>query len=216
MAKKLIIAGASGMVGGIVLREALSDTNVAEVTSLVRRPSGISHPKLKEVIHSDFSDLSDVLEAFEDKDLAFFCIGVYTGVVPDDAFRIITVDQAVSYGNALKEKSPQGRLCFLSGQGADRKEKSRMSFARYKGMAENHLLVIGLGDLYIFRPGYIYPVEKRDEPNFSYRLMRSVYPFLGRFLPHVTSEELGKAMLQVGMEGHSIDTLENSDIRKVI
>lgn len=82
-------------------------------------------------------------------------------------------------------------------------------------MAENHLLRLDLGGIYIFRPGYIYPVQKRKEPNFSYRLFRSLYPILGRFIPHVTSEELGKAMFNVGVKGHDLDTLENMDIKSV-
>lgn len=99
--------------------------------------------------------------------------------------------------------------------GADLTEKSRTSFARYKGMAENHLIGIELGGLHIFRPGYIYPVEKRTEPNFSYRLLRWLYPVLGGFVPSVTSEDLGLAMYELGKHGSPLETLENKDIRSV-
>jgi len=214
--KKLLIAGSSGMVGRIVLQEALISPDIKTVVSLVRRPSGISHPKLQEVIHQDFSNLKGQEGVFSDVDSAFFCIGEYTGVVPDNLFKKITVDMAVSFGDMLQTMSPNARLCFLSGAGADRSEKSRMSFARYKGMAENHLLSLNLAGLHIFRPGYIYPIEKREEPNFSYRVFRALYPLLGRFVSHVTSEQLGRSMFKVGIEGHDLDTLENKDINDVL
>lgn len=128
--KNALIVGSSGMVGSIVLREALASDSLASVTSLVRRASGISHSKLSEIIHEDFTSLDSVSDHFKKIDIAFFCIGEYTGAVPDDEFRKITVDLAVEFGDVLKANSPHARLCFLSGQGADRIEKSRVSFAR--------------------------------------------------------------------------------------
>jgi uncharacterized protein YbjT (DUF2867 family) len=216
MAARVLIAGSSGMVGSIILRESLASEQVGQVTSLVRRFSGIQHPKLKEVILPDFTELTAIAENLKEIDVAFFCIGVYTGAVPDDEFKKITVDQANAFGDSLKAQSPHARLCFLSGQGADRSEKSRMSFARYKGMAENHLLSLELGGLHIFRPGYIYPVKKRKEPNFTYRMMRTLYPLLGSLVSNVTSEELGSSMFKVGMEGRQEIVLENQTIKDVL
>ena len=217
MNKHVIIAGASGMVGSIILKHALSSDDVASVASLVRKSSGKQHPKLKEVIHKDFSDLNAVIAEFQNKDIAFFCIGVYTGTLPDNEFKEITVDQATVFGNALKDNSPNARLCFLSGQGADQKEKSKMAFARYKGMAENYLISLGLGDLLIFRPAYIYPVEKRTEPNMMYRISRKIYPLMKYLMPGsvITSEQLGEAMICAGMNGGKL-ILENKDIKALI
>ena len=154
---------------------------------------------------------------FENVDAAYFCIGAYTGKVPDDKFKVITVDFAKSFGDAIKQSSPQAILCFLSGQGADLKEKSRMSFARYKGMAENYLMSLDLGGLHIFRPGYIYPVEKRKEPNLAYRIYRSLYPVLNKIFPSaaITSEQLAKSMFKAGLEGTGKTILENEEIKKV-
>lgn len=213
--KNALLAGASGMIGSIILRELLSDKNIRQVVSLVRRPSKTSHEKMIEIVHEDFTDLSGLEGYFTDVDVAFFCIGQYTGSVPDGLFKKITVDMAAVFGDTLKANSPSARLCFLSGQGADRKEKSRMAFAKYKGMAENHLLSLGLGGLHIFRPAYIYPVHRRKEPNASYRLMRTLYPIFKKAIPHVTSEQLGKAMFTVGLYGHELDTLENRDINSL-
>lgn len=215
--KKIIIAGASGMMGGIILREALNSPEVEKVISIVRKPSGQKHAKLEEIIHSDFNDYSKINHHFQNQDTAYFCIGVYTGAVPDDKFKMITVDFAKSFGDAVKQNSPQAILCFLSGQGADLKEKSRMSFARYKGMAENYLMSLKLGGLHIFRPGYIYPVEKREEPNLAYRIYRKLYPVLNKLMPSsaITSEQLAKSMFRAGLNGTEKIILENEDIKKV-
>lgn len=215
--KNIIIVGASGMVGKIILREALASTEVEKVTSLVRRPSGETHSKLQEITHENFNDYSKINDHFKGKDAAYFCIGVYTGAVPDDQFKMITVDFAKAFGDAVKQNSPQARLSFLSGQGADLKEKSRMSFARYKGMAENYLMSLDLGGLHIFRPAYIYPVEKRKEPNLAYRIYRKLYPVLKNIIPSsaITSEQLAKAMFKAGLHGTDKTILENEDIKKV-
>ncbi len=215
--KKVIITGASGMIGGIVLRECLKSPEIEKVTSIVRRLSGITHDKLEEVIHQDFTDYSDIISHFKDQDIAHFCIGVYTGQVPDDQFKVITLDFAKAYADAVKQNSPGATLCLLSGQGADQTEKSRMSFAKYKGMAENYLISKKFDQLYLFRPSYIYPVEKRKEPNFSYRMFRSLYPLLKNLFPNmaITSEILGKAMFKAGLNGAGKMVLENEDIKKV-
>ena len=200
------------MIGRIILRESLKNEAVCMVISLVRRPSGISHSKLKEQVHPDFTRLESARKAFEGIDVAYFCVGAYTGAVSDEEFKKITVDQAVAFGDALMTESPGAHLTFLSGAGADRTEKSRVSFARYKGMAENHLLSLSLGGLSVFRPGYIYPVKKRSEPNFSYRLMRWLYPVLKYIMPHVTSEQLAMAMFVSGITDTPDATYENKMI----
>lgn len=215
--KKIIITGASGMVGGIILREALNSSEIEKVTSIVRKPSGQQHDKLEEVVHDNFNDYKKINHLFENQDAAYFCIGVYTGAVSDDKFKMITVDFAKAFGDAVKQNSPQAILCFLSGAGADLKEKSRMSFARYKGMAENYLMSLNLGGLHIFRPGYIYPVEKREEPNLAYRIYRRLYPILNKLIPSsaITSEQLAKSMFRAGLYGTTQTILENEDIKQV-
>lgn len=215
--KKVIIAGASGMIGGLILEQCLSSTTILQVTSLVRKASDTKHPKLKEVVISDFANFSTQEALFQDIDIAFFCIGVYTGQVPDDKFKVITVDYAVAFGEVLIANSPTANLCFLSGAGADRSEKSRTSFARYKGMAENQIAKLGL-NFYSFRPGYIYPVVPRNEPNLMYRLMRLLYPLIkmGGSNSSITSTELATAMFNVGLNGAKGEVLENRDILEVV
>lgn len=216
--KKIIITGASGMVGGIIQRECLVSPDVAKVTSIVRRPSGITHPKLEELIHTDFADFSTIKNHFSAQDVAHFCIGAYTGAVSDDVFKKITVDFAQSFADSVKAGSPDAAMCFLSGAGADLKEKSRVSFARYKGMAENYLMNKEFNALNIFRPAYIYPVEKRKAPNLMYGIYRRLYPLMKRVYPAgaITSEQLGKAMFTAGMTAANHGILENEDIKKIL
>ena len=212
--KNVIITGATGMVGGYALDNCLSSDDVEKVTAIVRRPTGKEHHKLIEVIHEDFTDYSSIADHLRDQDVALFCIGVYTGTVPDDEFERITVDYTVEFVKALLENSGPVSFCFLSGAGADRKEKSRMIFARSKGRAENFLLRQDLKSLHIFRPGYIYPVEKRKEPNLTYRITRALWPVIKRVSPSmgVNSNDLGSVIADIGLHGGNKETYENRDI----
>ncbi len=216
--KKMLIAGASGMVGNLVQEKALNEPEVGEVLSLVRRGGMIAHPKLTEKVVTDFLDYSGSGEWFKGVDMAFFCIGVYTGQVPKEEFKQITLDYAVAFGEALKTHSPSATLCLLSGAGADRTEASRMAFAKYKGMAENQLSALGLGGFYSFRPAYIYPVTPREEPSWVYRLTRALYPLIKLMGENssIKSTELASSMLRVGLQGAESEVLENRDILKYV
>jgi len=215
---RLVIVGATGMVGGYALRYALDLPAVERVTSISRRKTGISHPKLDEVLHQDFSDCSELAEALTGRDAAGFCLGTYTGTVTDAEMRTITVDYTVEFARVFRLSSPDAACSFLSGSGADPTGRSRMAFARYKGEAEKALLESGFPRLYIFRPAYIYPVEPRKEPNFSYRLLRSVYPMFQLLFPNqvIRADDLAKAMVDIAIrKGVGTETviLENRDIR---
>ena len=206
------------MIGGIVLNHCLQNDDIDKITVVGRRSCGVSSPKLNELILTDFLDYSASANEFSNIDVAYFCLGVYTGAVPDDKFKEITVDYAIAFADAVKEGSPEVIFSFLSGAGADPKEKSRTAFARYKGMAENYLIKKNFRELYIFRPGYIYPVEKRVEPNLMYRLSRSLYPVIKLFgkNAHIKSTDLGKAMYAVFENKPNQTILENRDIADLI
>ena len=216
--KKVLIVGASGMIGGLVLENCIKAKEITEVTIIVRRSLGIEHPKLKEIIHQDYTNYATIITAFKAIDLAFFCIGAYTGVVNDEKLKLITVDFAISFGKTLKKYSPNAVLCFLSGQGADRAEKSRMAFAKYKGMAENTLDKMEFTRWHSFRPGYIYPVTPRKEPNAMYKWSRKLYPLIKLFGKNtsITSTELAKVMFIIGMHGDNKTVLENRDMISVL
>jgi len=201
--KRLVVVGATGMVGGYALRYALANPSVDHVTSVVRRTVGISHPKLREVMHRDFGDCSGLAGALSEQGAVVFCLGAYTGAVPDEELRRITVDYTMEFARVLRNSSPTATFAFLSGMGADPTGRSRAAFARYKGEAEKALLAAGFPHVYIFRPGYIYPVERRKEPNLGYRLLREIYPVFRRLFPSqvIRADDLARAMVDVVARG---------------
>ena len=142
------------------------------ITSITRNPVGVKHPKLIEILHSDFSNFDSIQDTLKNQQICFYCLGVYTGKVSKEEFHRITVEFTKSFAEALRKNNDDTTFCLLSGQGADTKEKSLIMFAREKGIAENLLLRLGFKHTLLFRPGYIYPVTPRVEPNFIYRMMR--------------------------------------------
>jgi uncharacterized protein YbjT (DUF2867 family) len=219
--KRLVIVGATGMVGGYALRYALDQPAVGSVIAISRRTLGISHPKLHEVLHQDFGDCSALAPALADQDAAIFCLGAYTGAVSDAQLRAVTVGYVIEFARVLRASSPDAAFSFLSGSGADPSERSRMAFARYKGEAENALLASGFPRLYIFRPAYIYPVEPRKEPNLSYRVLREIYPLFRTLFPNqvIRADDLARAMVDVVATGTGVapsQVFENRDIRSLV
>jgi uncharacterized protein YbjT (DUF2867 family) len=205
------------MVGGCALQICLENPDVFLVTAIGRSRTGINDARLREVVVDDFTNYSALTDVLENQDAALFCLGVYTGSVPDDLFREITVDYTVAFAKALHQASPDAAFCLLSGQGADQSGKSRLAFARYKGEAEKALLNIGFPRVHIFRPGYIYPVMPRIEPNRMYRISRILYPVLRRVYPNIgiPSEDLARAMVSAALYGtceRNNPVLENKDI----
>lgn len=219
--KRLAIVGATGMVGGYALRYALEHPAIDCVTAIGRRELGISHPKLKTVLHRDFADCSSLADVLSGQDAAVYCLGAYTGSVSDVELRTITVDYTVEFARVLRGSSPEAAFSFLSGSGADPTGRSRMAFARYKGKAEKVLLASGFPRVYIFRPAYIYPVEPRKEPNFSYRLLRWIYPVFRTLFPNqvIRADDLAWAMVDVAVQEAAEGPgaiFENRDIRALI
>ena len=219
--KRLVIVGATGMVGGYALRYALDHPAVGQVTSIGRRKLGLSHPRLNQVLHPNFADCSALAGALSGQDAVIFCLGTYTGSVPDAELRKITADYTVEFARVLHDSSPNGAFSFLSGNGADPTGRSRMAFARYKGEAEKTLLADGFPRVYIFRPAYIYPVEPRKEPNLSYRLLRVIYPAFRVLFPNqvIPADDLGRAMVDVAVRGtaeREARIFENRDIRAMV
>ena len=218
--KRLVIVGATGMVGGYALRYALDHPAVGATTAIGRKPTGLAHQKLNEVLHQDFSDCSALAGVLSDQDAAVFCLGAYTGGVPDAELRRITVDYAVEFARVLSGSSPNAAFAFLSGGGADPTGRSRLAFARYKGEAERVLSAVGFPHVYIFRPAYIYPVQPRREPNFSYRLLRALYPAFRVLFPNqvIPADDVARTMVDIAVrgtgEGRTL-VLENRDIRRL-
>ncbi len=213
---KVIITGSTGMIGNLVLSNCLNSDKITEVRSLVRKPTGQTHTKLTEIIITNFEDYSAQENLFKDISAAFFCLGVYTGQVPDELFKKITVNYAVEFAKTLERNSPQATLCLLSGAGADLTEKSKTLFALYKGITENQIAKLNL-KFHSFRPAYIYPVYSRKEPNVGYKIIKVLYPVLKLLGDKysIKSTELANAIFNVGFNGADKQILENQDILKL-
>jgi uncharacterized protein YbjT (DUF2867 family) len=216
--KRLVIVGATGMVGGYALRYALDHPAVGVATAISRKSTGLMHPNLREVLHQDFADCSALAGALSGQDAAVFCLGAYTGAVPDAELRRITVDYVVEFARVLRASSPKATFALLSGGGADPTGRSRLPFARYKGEAETALSAAGFPHVYMFRPAYIYPVEPRKEPTVGYRFLRAIYPLFRVLFPNqvIRADDLARTMVDVAVqspgEGRAL-VLENRDIR---
>jgi uncharacterized protein YbjT (DUF2867 family) len=219
--KRLVMVGATGMVGGYALRYALDNPTVKSVTSIGRKKVGISHPKLKEVLHQNFADCSALADVLLGRDAAVYCLGAYTGSVSDAQLRAITAGYTIEFARVLRNSSPNAAFSFLSGNGADPTGQSRLAFARYKGEAEKALLAAGFPHVYLFRPAYIYPVQSRKEPNFTYRLLSIVYPVFRLLFPNqvIRADDLARVMVDVVLrqkQERQDLVFENRDIRAMV
>lgn len=212
--KKIVIAGGTGMTGQIVLDHCIADAKIDEIICLVRKERKTSNPKVVNVVVHDFLDYSALSSLFEGVSAIYYCVGVYTGAVDRDAFRKITITYPMTLAKAVKEVSPNVAFVLLSGQGADRNEKSKLMFALDKGKVENQLEQL-FGELFFScRPGYIYPVSPRKEPNWTYALSRKIYPILQLFGEKysIKSTELGKAMYLIGQNLPAQKCFKNEDL----
>jgi uncharacterized protein YbjT (DUF2867 family) len=218
---KVILFGATGMVGQGVLRECLIDPEVESVLSVVRRPGGQSHPKLKEIIHDNFFDFSEIENDLRGHDACFFCLGISSVGMSEQEYKRITYDITLAAAQTLLKLNPNLTFLFVSGTGTDSTERSKTMWARIKGKTENALLQMPFKTKYMFRPAFIQPlhgiVSKTKLYRVFYVLMAPVYPLLKLFLPlHVTTtENVGRAMIKVAKQGASKSILENADIDKI-
>ena len=218
---KVLLFGATGMIGQGVLRECLLDPRITEVRSLVRTPSGTSHPKLKEIVHADFFEYGAIEDQLKDLDACFFCLGVSSAGMTEDAYRRITHDLTLAAATTLCRLNPTMTFSYISGAGADSTGKGRIMWARVKGQIENALLHLPFKAVYLFRPGAIRPLHGITSRTPLYRLL---YRVLGPFLPLLkavspdsltTTEQLGRAMIKAALQGAPKPLLEMRDINRM-
>ena len=201
----VLLFGATGMVGQGVLRECLLDDRVKSVVAVIRAPLGFTHPKLREIIHRDFTDFSSLAGEFEAVNACFFCLGISSAGKGEDEYRRITHDYTLAAARALPA-NPSLTFVYVSGEGTDSSERGRSMWARVKGRTENELLAMPF-HAYMFRPGYIQPLHgatsKTPAVRWLYVGVSWLYPLLRRLMPkHVTTtENLGRAMLAVADRG---------------
>jgi nucleoside-diphosphate-sugar epimerase len=216
--KNILLAGASGMVGSHLLDICIQSPEIETIFMLSRNPTVNQHEKVREIVVNDFLNYDRIIPIIKKIDVVFFCIGVYTGSVDRDTFRTITIDYPVELAKAVYTHSPASKFILLSGAGADRTEKSKVMFAKDKGIAENKLFEIFGDNFHSVRPGYIYPLNKRKEPNLSYTIFRLLYPIIKRLGKKysITSLELAKAMFQIGMNKQEQTVFENDELMGIV
>jgi uncharacterized protein YbjT (DUF2867 family) len=217
---RVILFGATGMVGAGVLHECLRDDRVQEVLAILRSTSGRSHPRLRELIRTDFLDYSDARETLRGYDACFFCLGVTAVGKTEEEYRRLTFDITMAAARMMAELNPGSTFCYVSGQGTDSSEKGRVMWARIKGKTENAILQLPLKG-YMLRPGYIQPLggirSKTRVYRLFYQLMAPVYPVLKRLTPNLvtTNETVGRAMISLAANGYEARILEVRDINRV-
>ncbi len=218
---KVILLGATGMVGQGVLRECLLDPEVTGVLVVGRSALGQRHVKLQEIVHRDLYDLSPIEQRLAGYDGCFFCLGVSAAALDEDAYRRVTHDLTISVARTLAKVSPQLTFIYVSGAGTDGTERSRMMWARVKGATENALLRMPFKAAYMFRPAYIQPLHgiraKTTWYRALYAAMGPLYPLWNRLFPNyvTTTECVGRAMIEVAKRGARKPVLENRDINNV-
>jgi uncharacterized protein YbjT (DUF2867 family) len=217
---KVILFGASGMVGQGVLRECLLDAGVESVLSIVRKSAGQKDPKLRELVHQNFLDFSTIEKELTGFDACFFCLGVSSVGMKEEDYRRITHDFTLAAARTLVKVSPGMTFVYVTGAGTDSTEKGRSTWARVKGKTENDLLGLGFKAAYMFRPAAIQPMHGIRSKTGVYQAIYSVtgwlLPLLLRFPKYVTTtEQLGRAMLVVARKGYSKPILESIDINRL-
>lgn len=212
---KIIVTGATGMVGAEVLRQAIDDDTVESVTAIARKPLDIQHPKINTVVHKDFLNYTGVEELFKTHDVCIWCLGISQSQVKKEEYIVITYDYAIAAAKAMLAANPGIKFIFLSGDGADQNEKARSLFGRIKGRTEKQLATMGFRHLYFARPGAIWPKHQNPNAPFIYKLFIPLFPVLNLFFSSaiIKSDALAKALIKLAETGSDKMILDNKDLK---
>ncbi|SAL02858.1 nucleoside-diphosphate-sugar epimerase-like protein [Caballeronia arationis] len=217
---KVLLFGATGMVGQGVLRECLRDPDVDRIVTLGRSATGVEHAKLREIVHRDMFDYTSIENELGGFDACFFCLGVSSFRMSEADYTRLTYDLTMAAARTLARLDPQMTFVYVTGAGTDSTEKGRSMWARVKGRTENDLLRLPFKAAYMFRPGAIVPMHgvrsKTALYQSIYSMTRPVLPLLQRLFPNaiVTTEQVGRAMLAVAKRGAPSPILESRDIAR--
>ena len=217
---KVVLFGGSGMVGQGVFRECLLDPEITAVLAIGRSPLGQQHEKLREIVRQDLFDYASIEEQLRGYDACFFCLGVSSAGMTEADYRHITYDLTIAAAQTLAKLNPDMTFIYISGAGTDSTENGRAMWARVKGQTENALLRLPCKAAYMFRPGYIQPLHGIKSKTNWYRALSAivspVYPLLQALFPKyvITTEQLGRAMIQVAKHGSPKHVFEVEDIHR--
>ncbi len=218
MNRKVLITGATGMVGCLVLQYLLEETSVEQVISIGRRKTGLKHNKLKEIEHDNFLDFKALSSDLTNIDSCFHCLGVYQNQVSKEKFWEITCGFQKALTDTLEQSSPNLTFVLFGASGADPSEKSKILFAKAKGHAENLLNKTSFPKKYIFRPGYIHPTGNKKPKGIAYAIMLPIGAALFKLFPAVgiSDKNLAKAMVIIGLKrDRQSKTFSNAEIKKI-
>ena len=216
MTIKTIVTGTTGMVGEGVLIECLNHPDVEEILVINRKPGGVSHPKLRELIHGDFFDLAPIEGQLAGFDACFFCLGVSSVGMSNEEYRHITYDLTLNMARLLARLNPETTFCYVTGAGTDSSEQGRIAWARVKGATENALARL-FKRAYMFRPGFMKATPGQRNVKSYYKFFAWLYP-IGRALypaGFCTLQEVGLAMINAARTGYPTRILEVADIVKL-
>jgi len=215
---KVVLFGATGMIGAGALIECLADARVESVLVVTRSSTGRRHPKLREVIHKDFFDYDALASEFAACDACFFCLGVSSLGMSEADYTHLTYDLALAAARAMAAANPQMVFCFVSGVGTDSSEQGRTMWARVKGKTENAILAL-FGNAYMFRPGYIQPIgdvrSKTGWVQTAYKVLAPLYPVLRPVLRGTTTANFGRALIEVAANGYPKRMLYATDMNRL-
>ncbi|MDF7810402.1 NAD-dependent epimerase/dehydratase family protein [Hymenobacter sp. YC55] len=214
MKLRVILTGASGMVGEGVLLECLRNPEVEQVLVLGRRASGITHPKVKELLHADFQNLSAIGTQLVGFNACFYCAGISSVGVTKQEYERITYDLTLHVAETLVRLNPNMTFVFVSGVGTDSREKSTQHWARVKGRTENALLRLPFRHAYMFRPGFMRATPGQRNVLKLYKYLGWLYPIMRKLTPNLVStmSEVGVAMIKAAQEGYPKSILEVRDM----
>jgi len=214
---KTIILGTTGMVGEGVLHESLNHSEVESVLVINRKPCGIGHDKLTEIIHPDFFDFSAIEKHLVGYNACYFCMGVSSYKMKEADYQSLTYELTMHVANILLINNPEMTFCYVSGAGTDSTEKGRSMWARIKGKTENDLMKLPFKTTYMFRPGYIQPTRGLKNTYKAYKIFSPFYPIWKKIFPKYvcTLEEVGLAMIYAVLYGSKSQILECTNIHQL-
>jgi len=214
---KAIITGATGMVGEGVLMEALAHPDVEKVLVINRKPCGVAHPKLTEILHTNFHDLSPVADQLAGYNACFFCLGVSSVGMKKDVYYSLTYTLTMHMAEILSKQNSDMTFCYVSGAGTDSSEKGRLSWARVKGKTENDLMKLPFKKVYAFRPGFMLPEKGAKNAHGYYAVFRILYPGLKALFPGFVStlKVVATGMINSVLKGYEKPVLEVKDIAEL-
>jgi hypothetical protein len=213
-----ILTGATGMVGEGVLHECLLSPDVEKVLVIGRKPCGVEHSKMEEIIHPDMSDLSAIEQKLSHYNACFFCAGKSSLGMKEEEFTRVTYDLTMSFARTLSRINQEMVFCYISGAGTDSSERGRLMWARVKGKTENDLMKLPFKRVYNFRPAFMRPTKGLKNTLSFYNYLDWMYPFLHFIYPNYfgTLQDLGLAMINSVLFGSEKKILESKDIAELV